>query len=64
MFKYADKGELLILKNEFLTKFSHIFKNRFKKNLADALKKAEEIKVIHTTIRHFPETDPLEFIGL
>jgi len=64
MIKYAHKGELLILRTEFLSKFSAPFKSKFKKSLDDALKKAEEIKVIHSTIRHFPDTDPLEFIGL
>ena len=62
--KFADRGDLLIMKEDFISKLQKSLPDKFKCNIEDIMKQAEEAKIIHTTIRKFLETKPLSYIGV
>jgi len=64
LINHAHRGELLVSKDDFIEDNYTPFNKKFGVDFKDVLESSEDAKVIHTTIRKFPEIDPLSYIGL
>jgi len=61
---FANKGELLILKDTLLSKLKETFQLRTLAEAENILMEVEAKKIVHITIRKFPNESPYCYIGL
>jgi hypothetical protein len=62
--KIAETGDLLIMREDLIKALTVGLQTKFNAKIDDILKKAEDLKLIHTTIRKFLDIQPLFYVGI